>query len=324
MNLILQIIGGISGIVLLYYGAEFLIKGGVSIALKFKVSSLVIGLTLVAFGTSAPEFVVSLQAALTNHGDISIGNVIGSNICNIALILGLCSIISPLKVNPSVLKFDGILMIVASCLLAFFYWLNSGVNRLEGALLFVGLLGFIAWSFYTSRKEEKTALDNSKEDANAALPNDSKIYSYFVSILFVVGGLAALVIGANLFVNSAVYVAKICNISDAVIGLTIVAVGTSLPELATSLVAAIKHEEDIAIGNVIGSNIFNILGILGVAPLISPIKTTNISWVDMGVMIGIAIILYPMMKTQHKISRVEGGILLVCYVGYIFWLFCQK
>ena len=149
MGLLLQIAGGISGIVFLYYGAEFLIKGGVSIALKFKVSSLVIGLTLVAFGTSAPEFVVSLQAALTNHGDISIGNVVGSNICNIALILGLCAVISPLKVNPSILKFDGILMIVVSCLLALFYWLTSGVNRIEGAILFLGLLGYIAWSFYT-------------------------------------------------------------------------------------------------------------------------------------------------------------------------------
>ena len=321
MGLLLQIAGGISGIVFLYYGAEFLIKGGVSIALKFKVSSLVIGLTLVAFGTSAPEFVVSLQAALTNHGDISIGNVVGSNICNIALILGLCAVISPLKVNPSILKFDGILIIVVSCLLALFYWLTSGVNRIEGAILFLGLLGYIAWSFYSSRKAEKVALEGQNKEVLAE--ENKQIYSFVVSTIFVVVGLGALVIGANLFVNSAVYIAKICNISDAVIGLTIVAVGTSLPELATSLVAAIKHEEDIAIGNVIGSNIFNILGILGIAPLVSPIKTTNISWVDMSVMIALAVILYPMMKTRHTISRVEGGILLVIYIGYVFWLFCQ-
>jgi cation:H+ antiporter len=330
MSLLIQIIGGIAGIVFLYYGAEFLIKGGVSIALKFKVSSLVIGLTLVAFGTSAPEFVVSLQAALNNHGDISIGNVVGSNICNIALILGLCAMISPLKVNPSILKFDGILMIVASCLLALFYGLNSGVNRIEGAILFAGLLGFLAWSFYTSKKEEKAAQESqnnlaeqNNNQSNQFIDNP-KIYSNTLSLIFVIGGLAFLVIGAKLFVDSAVYIAKVCKVSDAVIGLTIVAVGTSLPELATSLVAAIKHEEDIAIGNVIGSNIFNILGILGVAPLISPIKTTNISWVDMGIMITLAVILYPMMKSKHTISRVEGGILLVLYIGYIFWLLCQK
>ena len=146
--------------------------------------------------------------------------------------------------------------------------------------------------------------------------------SYIFAAIIV--GFVLLIKGADYLVEGASNIAKKFHIPEIIIGLTIVAVGTSLPELATSLVAAIKHEEDIAIGNVIGSNIFNILGILGVAPLISPIKTTNISWVDMGVMIGIAIILYPMMKTQHKISRVEGGILLVCYVGYIFWLFCQK
>ena len=185
----------------------------------------------------------------------------------------------------------------------------------------LGLLGYIAWSFYSSRKAEKVALEGQNKEVLAE--ENKQIYSFVVSTIFVVVGLGALVIGANLFVNSAVYIAKICNISDAVIGLTIVAVGTSLPELATSLVAAIKHEEDIAIGNVIGSNIFNILGILGIAPLVSPIKTTNISWVDMSVMIALAVILYPMMKTRHTISRVEGGILLVIYIGYVFWLFCQ-
>jgi cation:H+ antiporter len=221
-------------------------------------------------------------------------------------------------------------MIVASCLLALFYWLNSGVNRIEGAILFAGFLGFLAWSFYTSKKEEKVAQESqnnlaeqNNNQSNQFIDNP-KIYSNILSLIFVIGGLAFLVVGAKLFVDSAVYIAKVCKVSDAVIGLTIVAVGTSLPELATSLVAAIKHEEDIAIGNVIGSNIFNILGILGVAPLISPIKTTNISWVDMGIMITLAVILYPMMKSKHTISRVEGGILLVLYLGYIFWLLCQK
>ena len=295
------------GLVLLYFGADSLVKGGASIALKLNVSPLVIGLTLVAYGTSAPEMVVSIDAALKGLGDVSIGNVVGSNICNIALILGLCAVITPLRVNPELLKFDIFVMIgSAGCLLGFFI-LNSGVNRVEGACLLLAAISYTLWSFYASRKGGM----KEKEDD---LPKVQ--YGILLSVIFVLGGLAALVGGAKLFVNSAVRIAEFCGVSEAVIGLTVVAIGTSLPELATSVVAAIKKEQDIAIGNVIGSNIFNVLAILGAAPLITPVRAEGISWGDMGLMLAISILLYPIMKSGLEINRKEGIFFLAVYGIY--------
>ena len=307
------IIGGIFGLALLYYGAEFLVKGGSCIALKMKISPLVIGLTLVAYATSAPELMVSVDAATKGFGDVSIGNIVGSNICNIALILGLCAIITPLQVNKNLLKFDIYLMIIAALALAGCYALSGGVNRWEGAVLLTGCISYTLWSIYSSRRQ------NTASEENPELPK----YGIIVSIGLVAGGLAALIGGAKLFVNGAIFLAQLCGVSDAVIGLTVVAVGTSLPELATSVVAAIRKEQDIAIGNVVGSNIFNVLAILGVAPLISPIKTQDISYVDMGLMVFVSIMLYPMMKTGMKISRKEGIVLLSLYIAYTVYLIVQ-
>ncbi|MBE6367753.1 MAG: calcium/sodium antiporter [Lentisphaerae bacterium] len=302
--------GGLIGLILLYYGAEFLVKGGSSIALKMKISPLVIGLTLVAYGTSAPELVVSADAALKGFGDVSIGNIVGSNICNIALILGVCAIITPLQVNKNLLKFDIYLMIITALALTGCYALSGGVNRWQGAVLLAGCISYTLWSIYSSRRQ--TA-------ASEEVPPPPK-YGIIVSLVLVAGGLAALIGGSKLFVNAAIALAQLCGVSDAVIGLTVVAVGTSLPELATSVVAAIRKEQDIAIGNVVGSNIFNVLAILGVAPLISPIKTQDISYVDMGLMVFVSILLYPMMKTGMKISRREGIVLLAIYVAYTAYL----
>lgn len=300
----------IAGLVLLYYGADYLVKGGANIALKLKVSPLVIGLTLVAYGTSAPELVVSVDAALKGFGDVSMGNIVGSNICNIALILGLSAVISPLRVNPKLLKFDIWIMIISALILLVFYAISDGVNRWEAALLLLGSISYTVWSFYASRKEEK----NEQQELSGAN------CGIWLSVFMVAGGLAALIGGAKLFVNSAVALAEWCGVAEAVIGLTVVAVGTSLPELATSVVAAIKKEQDIAIGNVIGSNIFNILAILGVAPLISPIKTQGISNVDMILMLGVSILLYPLLKSGLKISRKEGILLLLIYIAYTVYL----
>lgn len=308
--------GGIVGLILLYYGAEFLVKGGSSIALKLKISPLVIGLTLVAYATSAPELVVSVDAALKGVGDISIGNVVGSNICNIALILGICAMITPLTVNKKLLKFDIFLMIGASVLLLIFYAVTGGVNRIEAALLLAICLSYTIWSIFSSRRENTAAEETANE-----VPTTQ--YALWLAIVFVIGGLAALVGGAKLFVNAAIAMAQACGVSDAVIGLTVVAVGTSLPELATSMVAAIKKEQDIAIGNVIGSNIFNILAILGIAPLICPIPTNDISYVDMFLMLGLGIVLYPVMRTGMKINRLEGAFLLIIYLAYTVYLLMQ-
>lgn len=317
------ITGGVAGIALLYYGAEWLIKGGVSIALKMQVSTLVIGLTLVAFGTSMPELVVSADAAIkgargiTGAGDISIGNVVGSNICNIALILGLCAVIRPLPVNRQFLKTDVWWMLGSAILLAVFHFFGRGLNRWAGAFF---LCGIIAFSYLSYRSGRKLELQKSEEETAEIRENAGKILPVSLSLLLAAGGLAALICGGKLFVNAAVTIAQIMGISEAVIGLTIVAVGTSMPELATSVVAAIKGENDIAIGNVAGSNIFNILGILGVAPLIAPIKSAGISMVDMCTMLGVSIALIVFMK-QLKINRLMGAFFLLVYAAYTTCLF---
>lgn len=320
MEYVLQTAGGIAGIALLYYGAEFLIKGGVSIALKLKISALVIGLTLVAFGTSFPELVVSVNATLKGAGDISIGNVVGSNICNIALILGLSALISPLPVHKQLLKLDVWLMLGSVVLLAVFHYFYQGVTRWQGGVFFAGVLTYTVWSILAGRKAEQN-----KSEAEKAADNDElgKELPLILSIIFVIGGLAALMFGGKLFVNAAVFAALKLGVSDAVIGLTIVALGTSLPELATSVVAAIKGEQDIAIGNVVGSNIFNVLCILGITPLISPIRSAGISMLDMLVMLGVSVLLVPIMLTGMKISRKEGGLLLLIYIGYTYYLFVK-
>ena len=311
MQTVINLLYGAAGLVLLYYGAEFLVKGGVKIAQKMKISPLVVGLTLVAFATSAPELVVSVDASLKGHGDISIGNVVGSNICNIALILGLCAMITPLTVNKKLFKVDVPLMIGSAAILSIFCLMSHGVNRWQGLILFAGIITYTVTSIRTARKEES---------GNAEAGEDSSDVNLLVAVLFVAGGLGMLVGGAKLFVNSAVYLAKLFKVSDAVIGLTVVAVGTSLPELATSVVAAIKGEKDIAIGNVVGSNIFNVLAICGIAPLIAPISAPGISWVDLAMMIGVSVLLYPLMKTGFTISRKEGVLLFAIYVGYTVYL----
>ena len=314
MEILFQTLGGIGGIALLYFGAEFLIKGGVSIALKLKVPALIIGLTLVAFGTSAPELVVSIDASLKGSGDISIGNVVGSNICNIALILGLSALIAPLTVQKKLLRFDMPILIISSIVLSLFCWLSNGVTRWQGAIFFASIIAYTVYSIYDGKK--------SGADENDDVSN-SKIYPHIVSVLFVIGGLAGLIIGAKLFVNAAVFAASAMGVSDAVIGLTIVALGTSLPELATSVVAAFKGEQDIAIGNVVGSNIFNIFCILGIAPLISPIHAPGINMVDMGTMLFITLALFPIMRSGWKISRSEGAFFLLIYCAYTVYLFMK-
>ncbi len=310
-NILLGILGG----VMLYYGAEFLVKGGVSIALKFKVSPLVIGLTLVAFATSAPELAVSIDASLKGHGDVAMGNVVGSNICNIALILGLSALIAPLPINKKLLKLDMPLMMAASLLLALFFWLNNGVNRWQGALLFIGVVTYTVWSVYASRKEGVSENDGGDEV-------EMKEVSVLLSIGLVIAGLLTLVFGAKFFVGCATFIATRLGVPEAVIALTVVAFGTSLPELATSVVAALKHEQDIAIGNVVGSNIFNILSIMGITPMIKPVTAQGITYLDMGLMLGVAALLWIMMIFGKKLNRAEGTLLLVInflYAGFLVY-----
>lgn len=314
MSELLNIFYAAAGIAGLYYGAEFLIKGGVAVARKAGVSPLVIGLTLVACATSAPELVVSVSAAWEGNSSISLGNVVGSNICNIALILGLSAIITPLAVKKQLFTLDVPVMIGSSVLLTVFYFFNYGLNRIQAAVLLAGFIGYTLWNIHLSRK---SGVADIVENEAGNFPD----ISMKKALLYLVLSLAALIIGARIFLISAVYFARLMKISDAVIGLTVVAVGTSLPELATSVVAAIRKEADIAIGNVVGSNIFNILGILGIAPLIKPMKNVDLSRLDLGVMLLCAVILLPMMRTKWRISRMEGIVLLVIYIAYTVCLF---
>lgn len=310
-DILLNFFFTVAGIAGLYYGAEFLVRGGVSIAKKAGISSLVIGLTLVACATSMPEMVVSVSAALTGSADISLGNIVGSNICNIALILGLCACITPLTVKQQLLIFDAPVMMAASILLAVFYLIDGGLERWHGIIF---LFAWIAYTVIVIRMAKKNPQpDNGTENA--------KIYPLFISLLLVAGGMGFLIVGAKAFLAGAVYFAKLMNLPDVVIGLTVVAIGTSLPELATSVVAAARGERDIAIGNVLGSNIFNILGILGVTPLIQPLRNASLSMLDMGMLLLTAAALLPLMRTGWRLSRWEGLFFLILYCVYSVLLF---
>lgn len=308
MNAALYALMGLGGLVFLYFGAEWLVKGGVAIARRCRISPLIVGLTLVAFGTSAPELFVSVDAAWNGLGDIAIGNVVGSNICNILLILGLSAVISPLSVNPLLFKRDVPLLLIASLFLAGMCGLFSGIGRIVGGVLFLGCVIYTLLGILESRKE---AAEGDPEE---------KLLHPVISLVLVAAGLLLLVAGSKFLVGAAVFTAKTFGIPDSVVALTLVAVGTSLPELATSVVAAIKGETDIAIGNVVGSNIFNILCILGLSGMIAPMKSVGIDWVDLGLMVASAFLLWPIMKTGHRISRIEGMLLLISYCVYTAWL----
>ena len=308
MQIFLNLFFGIGSIILLYYGAEWLVGGGSAIARKMKVPSLVIGLTLVAFGTSAPELVVSVDAALTGHGDVSIGNVVGSNSANIALILGLGALLTPLPVNRILFKMDVPVLVLASVLLLIFHRISGGITRWQGGIFLAGLIAYTLYNLLSSKRK------NDDEDLVPCRTGTG------MALLMAAGGLAALIVGGKLLVKSAVFIAGLCHVPEAVVGLTIVAVGTSLPELATSVVAARKGETDIAIGNVVGSNIFNILGILGMAPVLAPIHAPGISNTDMIFMLFLTLALVPIMKSGFKIDRREGIFLLAVYAIYVGWL----
>ena len=310
LEIVLYIVGGL---IMLFVGAEGLIRGSSNLAIKIGITPLVVGLTVVAFGTSTPELVVSLKAALLGNSSISLGNVVGSNIANIALILGVAALIKPLDVHAKVIMREIPIMIGLSLLLILFL-IDGEISFIDGLILFAGLIVYVVVNVMMARKEKNSEVDlEFKEGLKSKL-------GIPVSIILMIAGLGLLILGANLFVQGAVAIARLFNVSDAIIGLTIVAIGTSLPELITSIVAAYKNEADIAIGNVVGSNIFNILGILGITALIIPISSAGISYIDLGVMFLTALILLPLSKTGLKITRLEGALLLSGYAGFIYFL----
>ena len=312
--MVMMIVLLISGTVLLYFGAELLVKGSANLAMRCGVSALVAGLTIVAFGTSAPELVVSIKAALDGLGDIAVGNVIGSNIFNIAIILGLSALIHPMKVHLNVLKVDTPVMMASSVLLMAVLH-DLYVSRVEGIFLFAGIIAYMTFTIITARRTGETKVDFPLEQLTP-----KKKVTPVLDIIFVIGGLCLLALGSRFFVNGAVSLARAIGVSEAVIGLTIVAVGTSLPELATSIIASIKKEEDIAIGNIIGSNIFNILAILGTSSTITPLNASGVGQISLYFMLGTTVLLMPFMRTGFVLNRIEGLLLLIVYGGYMYYL----
>ena len=301
------------GVAILYLGAELLVRGSVAIAAHFGLSSLVIGLTVVAFGTSMPELVVSVEAAVDGRGALAVGNVVGSNIGNIALILGLSAIIRPPRVDLQVLRVDTPVMVLVSVLIALLA-LDGDIGRLSGIGL-AGLLAAYTWNSVRLARRARNVQVEVVEELVAEQPA-----SIWLSLAMSAGGLGLLILGARLLIEGAVSIATDLGVSDVLIGLTIVAIGTSLPELATSIVAAIKGEGDIAVGNVVGSNIFNLLGVIGLTSTIRPIADAGVTFIDLLLMVALALVLLPLMRSQYTVGRVEGAILCVIYVSYLVYL----
>lgn len=314
----------IAGLIVLIAGAELLVRGSSRLAAAFGVSPLVIGLTIVALGTASPEIAVSLQAAVSGQGDITIGNVIGSNIFNILFVLGLSAMFTHLLIAEQLIRLDAPIMIGIS-VLTYLLVLDRHLSRLDGAILFVGVIAYSIFSLRQSRKESKGvqqeyAQEYAKKEA-PTLPNILK------NMAFIAAGLGLLVLGARWLVDSATSIAVSLGVSELVIGLTIVAAGTSLPEVATSVVAAIRGESDIAVGNAVGSNIYNLLGVLGIAGLLSPGGITiaeNAFRFDLPVMIFVALVTLPIFYIDNRVSRLEGGVLFSYYILYTAYLILRS
>lgn len=303
MEIVLLIIS----LVVLYFGAEWLVGGASSLAARLNISPLIIGLTIVSMGTSAPELVVSIKAAMAGQSALSIGNVLGSNLFNIALILGVSALIVPLTVKRQLLKVD-VPVMVGATLLFLIMFIDGKLSFTESLILIILFVGYMVYLFIVSLKNK-----DSNEENTAMI----RIYKHWMlDVVLIALGLVGLIYGSDLLVKNAIIIAQKLGMSEAMIGLTIVAAGTSIPELATSLVAAVRKQSDIAIGNVVGSNTFNLLLILGTAGVIYPIETPDINIVDSLFMLGISALLWVFMKIGTKINRVQGMIFLLAYVGY--------
>jgi len=303
------------GFALLFIGGECLVRGSTSLAIRFGLPPLIAGLTIVSFGTSSPELMVSVQAALDGNAGISLGNIVGSNICNIGLILGVCAMVRPMTVNRQMVQFDIPMMVGVSVLLAVllsFWELSRGVS-----LVFVaGLVIYLWGSFRVSKKDQGD--DVLKEVKDTALVSRSGL---LLAWGMTIGGIFLLFYGSSFIINGATTIAKYFGINDTVIGLTIVAIGTSLPELATTLVAALKKNFDIALGNVVGSNIFNTLGVLGIVGVIRPFSENHVGWVSVVVMLVLSVALLPLVRKKAHLSRWAGLLFVTMYIGYLFYLY---
>ncbi len=313
------------GLVCLVFGAEWLVRGASTVATKLGVAPIVVGLTVVAFGTSAPEMAVSISGALSGSADVAIGNVVGSNTFNILAILGLSAAISGLSIEQRLLKFD-IPVLILITVVVYVLILNDVVGRIEGAVLFLGVIAYTGWLLRGARKGESPAVEAEYKEAVESVEGSTFSQSLAFQIGLVLVGLALLVLGSQLLVNSATEIASALGVSDLVIGLTVVAAGTSLPELATSVLAAIRGQRDIAVGNVVGSNIFNLLSVLGASAAVSSngvAVNSEVIRLDFPVMLAATIVLLPICWNGFMIKKWEGSFLVVFYIAYVAYLIME-
>ena len=314
----------IAGLVLLAGGGELIVRGAVGIASRIGISPMLAGLTIVGFGTSTPELATSLQAAFAGAPDIALGNVVGSNIANILLILGISALIFPLTVNRLAYRRDAIALMGSALLCAGAVALGT-LGPATGIVLLVALVGYIYWAYRSEAVATATGVDAEAErhvhEAEDIAPPTTN--GWLLAVM-VIAGLAGAILGARLLVQGAVILAQAAGLSESVIGLTIVAVGTSLPELVACVVAVLRRHMDVAIGNVVGSNIYNVLGILGITAIIHPIKVApEIARFDIGIMLGVTALLLVQLRSGWKVSRTEGAVLVALYGGYTAFLFMR-
>ena len=316
--MLLDIVLIVIGVAMVLYGADRLTDGASALARRMNVPEIVIGLTIVAAGTSAPELFVSLVSALKGTADLAVGNVVGSNTMNCMLIVGCAALVAPMTISKSTVKKDIPFSVGASVILMFLA-LDDYMDHIEGVLLLIAFAGFMAYTL-TQARQSQTKQQQAGQIEEEPAPQTVEQQNLWLSIVFVLLGLTMLVVGSNLFVDAASRVAYTLGVSEGVVGLTIVAGGTSLPELATSVVAARKGQSALAIGNVIGSNVFNILLILGLTATITPLDIDDITIVDMSVMLLSVVLVWLFSRTRYTVERWEGGLLVLLYLAYLGWL----
>ena len=307
----IQILLLLAGLALIVFGADWLVDGSSAVARRAGISEFVIGLTIVGFGTSCPELVVSLTGALQGNADISVGNVVGSNIFNTLLILGMTAVIAPVAVTRANSRRDIPITLLVTFLFAFLALAGGRINRIEGILFLVLFVGYMFYCF--------------KTDSGMTDEGPVKERSLWLALLLVILGLAGLIVGGRLFVDNAVSIARAVGVSDKFIAITLLAGGTSLPELATCIVAAAKKKDQLALGNILGSNVFNILLILGTSAVVTPLSTLAMTWMDFGVLLLSAVLVWLWTYTgrRDRIDRWEAVVMLLCFAGYFAWLFMK-
>ena len=321
MSLLIDLLWLAAGLVALYFGAEWLVNGAASLAMRYGISPLVVGLTVVAFGTSAPELFVSIGFNARGLPDMALGNVIGSNICNIGLVLGVSAFICVLQVKSALLLRDLPILLISTVVFSAMLW-NGVIGRVEGIALFTVILAYTIFQLVLAKKEKNPeVLAEFIEEYDPAAANEKAVWKLVVAIL---GGLVALYFGALWLEKGGVSLARTFGVPEAVISLTLIAFSTSVPELATSIVASLKKEGDIITGNIIGSCIFNLLCVIGATAMLGPIAAVQIEIVDLYVMIAMTVLLITVMGVKRRISRWEGSMLLACYAGYTIFLWFDR